>query len=121
MPAAFFVVRATVADPAKRKAFDEWYRREHLPDAVKAFGVEKAWRPGRGRSHHEWRSAEAAGRRMEPPLARGHAHARDFCAGGGIWRGVRARVIPGHRAAMNPESGADVAGDSGFALTRAPE
>src|SRR5258705_2672796 len=44
MPAAFFVVRATVADPAKRKAFDEWYRREHLPDAVKAFGVEKAWR-----------------------------------------------------------------------------
>jgi hypothetical protein len=44
MPAAFFVVRATVADPAKRKAFDEWYRREHLPDAVKAFGVKKAWR-----------------------------------------------------------------------------
>ena len=44
MPAAFFVVRATVADPAKRKAFDEWYHREHLPDAVKAFGVKKAWR-----------------------------------------------------------------------------
>jgi len=44
MPAAFFVVRAIVADPAKRKAFDEWYHREHLPDAVKAFGVKKAWR-----------------------------------------------------------------------------
>ena len=44
MPAAYFVVRATVADPAKRAAFDEWYRREHLPDAVKAFGVKKAWR-----------------------------------------------------------------------------
>lgn len=44
MPSAFFVVRATVADPAKRKAFDEWYSREHLPDAVKAFGVGKAWR-----------------------------------------------------------------------------
>src|SRR5260370_25367116 len=44
MPAAFFVVRATVADPAKRKAFDEWYQREHLPDAVKAFGARKAWR-----------------------------------------------------------------------------
>jgi len=44
MPATFFVVRATVADPAKRAAFDEWYRREHLPDAVKAFGVKKAWR-----------------------------------------------------------------------------
>ncbi|WP_029586562.1 hypothetical protein [Bradyrhizobium sp. URHD0069] len=44
MPAAFFVVRAIVADPAKRKAFDDWYHREHLPDAVKAFGVKKAWR-----------------------------------------------------------------------------
>ena len=40
----FFVVRATVADPTKRQAFDEWYHREHLPDAVKAFGVKKAWR-----------------------------------------------------------------------------
>ena len=44
MPAAYFVVRATVSDPAKRKAFDEWYHREHLPDAIKAFGVKKAWR-----------------------------------------------------------------------------
>src|ERR1700680_648507 len=41
---AFFVVRATVADPAKRAAFDDWYHREHLPDAAKAFGVKKAWR-----------------------------------------------------------------------------
>jgi len=44
MPAAFFVVRATVADPAKRPAFDKWYENEHLPDAVKSFGVKKAWR-----------------------------------------------------------------------------
>jgi hypothetical protein len=44
MPSAFFVVRATVADPARRRAFDEWYHREHLPDAVKAFGATKAWR-----------------------------------------------------------------------------
>ncbi len=44
MPATFFVVRATIADASKRAAFDEWYRREHLPDAVKAFGVKKAWR-----------------------------------------------------------------------------
>lgn len=44
MPAAFFVVRSTVADASKRKAFDEWYQREHLPDAVKVFGVKKAWR-----------------------------------------------------------------------------
>jgi hypothetical protein len=25
MPAVFFVVRATVTDPAKRQAFDAWY------------------------------------------------------------------------------------------------
>jgi hypothetical protein len=44
MPAAFFVVRATVSDPHKRAAFDTWYRRERLPDAAKSFGVRKAWR-----------------------------------------------------------------------------
>jgi hypothetical protein len=44
MPAAYFVVRATVTDPAKRQAFDAWYSREHMPDAVKSFGAEKAWR-----------------------------------------------------------------------------
>jgi hypothetical protein len=42
MPSAYFV--ATVSDPAKRKAFGEWYSREHLPDATKAFGAKKAWR-----------------------------------------------------------------------------
>jgi hypothetical protein len=44
MSLAYFVVRATVADSARRKAFDEWYRSEHLPDAAKAFGVKKARR-----------------------------------------------------------------------------
>jgi hypothetical protein len=44
MPAAFFVVRATVPDAAKRKAFDAWYQNEHLPDAIKSFGVTRAWR-----------------------------------------------------------------------------
>ena len=44
MPPAYFVVRAIVSDPASRAAFDDWYRKEHLPDAVKAFGVDKAWR-----------------------------------------------------------------------------
>jgi hypothetical protein len=44
MPAAFFVVRATVTDPAKRAAFDKWYRTEHLPDATKSFSARKAWR-----------------------------------------------------------------------------
>ena len=44
MPSAFFIVRAIVTDPDKRAAFDRWYETEHLPDAVKAFGVSKAWR-----------------------------------------------------------------------------
>jgi hypothetical protein len=44
MPAAYFVVRATVSDPSRRAAFDAWYSREHLPDAVKSFGAQKAWR-----------------------------------------------------------------------------
>ena len=44
MPAAFFVVRAIVADPAKRRAFDEWYHREHLPDVIKALGAVRGWR-----------------------------------------------------------------------------
>lgn len=44
MPAAYFVVRAIVTDAGKRAAFDRWYETEHVPDAVKAFGVSKAWR-----------------------------------------------------------------------------
>jgi hypothetical protein len=44
MPAAYFIVRATVTDPSKRAAFDAWYSREHLPDAMKSFGARKAWR-----------------------------------------------------------------------------
>ena len=41
---SLLVVRATVSDPAKRAAFDAWYANEHMPDAVKTFGAEKAWR-----------------------------------------------------------------------------
>ena len=44
MPKVLLVVRATVLDASERASFDDWYRREHLPDAVRAFGVKKAWR-----------------------------------------------------------------------------
>ena len=44
MAKAFFVVRATVTDASRRAAFDAWYSREHLPDAMKSFGAEKGWR-----------------------------------------------------------------------------
>jgi hypothetical protein len=44
MTKAWLVVRAVVADAANRAAFDRWYRDEHLPDAVRAFGARSAWR-----------------------------------------------------------------------------
>jgi hypothetical protein len=44
MPACFLVVRAIVSDPSQRAAFDDWYRREHLPQAIATFGAEKAFR-----------------------------------------------------------------------------
>src|SRR6201986_3526280 len=44
MAKAYFVVRATIADPTERKAFDKWYQTEHLPDATKSFGAIRAWR-----------------------------------------------------------------------------
>lgn len=44
MPRHIFIVRAVIPDPAKRQAFDAWYSKEHLPDAVKTFGCTRAWR-----------------------------------------------------------------------------
>jgi hypothetical protein len=44
MPKSFLVVRCTVSDQTKRAAFDGWYRREHLPQAMEAFRCEKSWR-----------------------------------------------------------------------------
>jgi hypothetical protein len=38
----FFIVRATVSNPAKRAAFDAGYSKEYLPDAVKSFGAQQA-------------------------------------------------------------------------------
>ena len=44
MPSAYFVVRATVADPAKRKAFDEWYSQRASAGRRKGVRRQKAWR-----------------------------------------------------------------------------
>jgi hypothetical protein len=43
MMPAYLVVRAVVAE-ADRSDFDAWYRNEHLPDALKAFSAQNAWR-----------------------------------------------------------------------------
>ncbi len=40
---AVFMVRAEV-EQADRAAFDHWYETEHLPDALKVFGADRAWR-----------------------------------------------------------------------------
>lgn len=44
MARCIFTVCSTVSDCAQRAAFDSWYRDDHLPKAVAAFGAEKAWR-----------------------------------------------------------------------------
>jgi hypothetical protein len=73
MPSAYFVVRATVADPARRKAFDTWYSRKHLPDASKSFGVKKAWRlwsladPSLHQAMYEFADEAALERAMNGP------------------------------------------------------
>ena len=41
---SLLIVRAEVADPADRPPFDEWYRDEHLPQALAAFEAKRAWR-----------------------------------------------------------------------------
>lgn len=41
---ACFTVRARLVYAADRDAFERWYRDEHFPDAVKAFGAKRAWR-----------------------------------------------------------------------------
>ena len=41
---AYFMVRAEIAEPGDRAAFDRWYETEHLPDAVKKFGATRGWR-----------------------------------------------------------------------------
>lgn len=40
---ATLMVRAEV-DPSKKQLFDRWYDDEHLKDALKAFGAERAER-----------------------------------------------------------------------------
>ena len=76
MPAAFFVVRATVSDPAKREAFDFWYSREHLPDALKSFGAVKGWRywsasdPSQHVAMYQFLDKAALDRAIEGPEAK---------------------------------------------------
>jgi hypothetical protein len=51
MTGAWLVVRAVVADPDDRAAFDTWYHQEHLPDATKAFSASAPGGDGVRQSH----------------------------------------------------------------------
>jgi hypothetical protein len=44
MGKALLMVRAELDEAADRPAFDHWYETEHLPDALKVFRAERAWR-----------------------------------------------------------------------------
>jgi hypothetical protein len=67
-------VRAVVADPSDRAAFDTWYRREHLPDAIRAFSASAAWRawssadPSIHRAYYRFESFERLDKLMSRPV-----------------------------------------------------
>lgn len=90
--AALLLVRAVVADPADRAAFDRWYEEEHLPEALAAFGAGAAFR---GWSRHEpahhlavyaFASVEAAESVLGSPTLAGLIAAFDRRWGGRIAR-----------------------------------
>jgi hypothetical protein len=95
MPKCLFVVRATIADAGKRAAFDDWYRNEHLPDATKSFGAQKAWRcwsdtdPAAHLAYYQFADRAALDRGTAPETVR--RLVKDFDA---AWPGVtRSREI----------------------------
>jgi hypothetical protein len=44
LQACQLIDRASLANIADRNSFAHWYETEHLPDALKAFKVRRAWR-----------------------------------------------------------------------------
>ncbi len=44
MATAVLIVRARLNKLSDRRKFDDWYRTEHLPSALKAFRAQRAWR-----------------------------------------------------------------------------
>lgn len=76
MARAYFMVRAEVPE-AERGAFDEWYEKEHLPDALKVFNAVRAWRswsrvnPGVHIAFYEFESMDKLTAMMESDVLRG--------------------------------------------------
>ena len=44
MATAVLIVRARLNNLSDRRKFDDWYRTEHLPSALRAFQAQRAWR-----------------------------------------------------------------------------
>ncbi len=65
MPRGCFMVRSLLAEAEDRPRFDRWYQVEHLPQALEAFGAQRAWRywsrtaPGVHYAFYEFASVEA--------------------------------------------------------------
>ncbi|HQT78418.1 MAG: hypothetical protein B7Z80_15755 [Rhodospirillales bacterium 20-64-7] len=92
MGAGYLVVRAVVADPADRTPFDEWYRQEHLPDALKAFDARSAMRgwstldPAVHTAFYRFHTVEAAQAAASGPAIKDLIAAFDRCWGTRVTR-----------------------------------
>ena len=105
---AFFIVRATVSDAAQRAAFGDWYRNEHLPDAVKTFGAQKAWR--------FWSDTDPAVHQATYQFA--DRAALDHGTRGEVMRAPRRRLRQGLAGHSAPARDHDAGGRVGFFLSR---
>jgi hypothetical protein len=92
MAKTLFIVRAELRDPGQRPRFDEWYRTDHLPWAIRAFGARRGWRcwsatePAAHYAFYEFDSREAAERGTAPEVTR--PLVADFDR---VWPGIERR------------------------------
>jgi hypothetical protein len=104
---AWLIVRAQVAE-ADHSGFDTWYRDEHLPDALKTFGITHAWRGWSDveadlhYAFYEFESLERAREVTSSDAIKGLIAEFDRC-----WEGrvVRTREIVGALQTMGTPSG----------------
>jgi len=96
MSKAWLVVRATVANAADRSAFDRWYSTEHMPDAAKAFRINRAWRgwsqndPAVHCAYYQFESLDRLNAIMDGPEIAALIAEFDRCWGNKV---VRAREV----------------------------
>ena len=104
MTATYLVVRATLANLRDRLAFDDWYQQEHLPDAMKAFGVRSAWRawsqtdPAVHCAFYRFASLEDAASATTGPMMQALIAAFDRSWGGKVTRTREVLTVADERA-----------------------